>query len=263
MAYDPVYTAHWYDGFGAREWDRWEHTPLMRVQYEVYRHHLGRLVKRGDRVLDAGCGAGRFTKELLALGAEVVALDLSPKQLELCRERAPGAKDYVLGSVTSLQQFAEGSFDLTLAMGGVLSYCFEEAPTALRELKRVLRGGGRMMLSAMNLMGTIHEYLPGVLRGDAATNQTWLQDGVLRREINEGHECKLYRERELADLVERAGFEQVRVEAPGWLTGVHKLDLPSPGTPEWDYLLAAELVASREVPGAGTHLVVFGEKPQT
>jgi hypothetical protein len=65
----------------------------------------------------------------------------------------------------------------------------------------------------------------------------------------------------LRQLVEVAGYEQVRIEAPGWLTGVHKLELPERGTPAWDYLLSAELDASREVPGAGTHLVAFGRKP--
>lgn len=261
MAYDPVYTASWYDGFGPREWDRWDRTALMRVQYEVYTHHLKQLVKRGDRVLDAGCGAGRFTKELVSLGAEVVALDLSPVQLELCRARAPGAKGYLEGSVTDLVGLEDSGFDTVLALGGVLSYCFEEAPTALSELRRVLRGGGQLIVSVMNLMGTIHEYLPGVLVGDASVNLKWLQDGVLTRQVNEGHECKLYRESELRELVKGAGYEEVRIEAPGWLTGVRKLELPERGTKEWEYLLAAELDASREVPGGGTHLVAFGRKP--
>ncbi len=261
MAYDPVYTASWYDGYGLREWDRWERTPMMRLQHEVYAHHLRTLVKRGDRVLDAGCGAGRFTKQLIAMGAEVVALDVSPTQLDLCRQRAPGAAEYVLGSVTELPGLSDETFDTVLALGGVLSYCFDEAPRAARQLARVAKPGGQVMLSVMNLWGTIHEFLPAVLQGPVATNTAWLRDGVLRRETNDGHECKLFREAEARHLVESAGFEQVRLEAPGWLTTLHKVELPELGTPEWEYLLKAELEASRDVPAAGTHLVIFGKKP--
>jgi len=261
MSFDPAYTASWYDEYGSREWDRWDRTALMKLQYEVYAHHLSKLVDKGDRVLDAGCGAGRFTKELITLGAEVVALDISSVQLDLCRERAPGAKEYLQGSITDLVTLEDESFDTVLALGGVLSYCFEQVETALSELNRVARAGAQVMLSVMNLFGTIHEYLPGVMRGDALANARWLQDGVLLRELNDGHECKLYRESELRELLRTAGFEDVRIEAPGWLAGVHKLELPESGSPQWRYLLAAELAASREVPAAGTHLVAFARKP--
>jgi ubiquinone/menaquinone biosynthesis C-methylase UbiE len=126
------------------------------MQYQIYLHHLHRKVNKGDRVLDAGCGAGRFTRELVQMGADVVALDISTKQLALCQERAPGARDYILGSITDLSRFESGSFDVVLALGGPLSYCFDRADVALAELKRVARPGARLILSVMNLLGTIH-----------------------------------------------------------------------------------------------------------
>lgn len=231
------------------------------MQYRIYLHHLHRIVKAGARVLDAGCGAGRFTRELVELGCEVVALDISTRQIELCRERAPGAADYVVASITDLKQFDSGSFDVVLALGGPLSYCFDEAGTALRELRRVAKPGADIMLSVMNLHGTLHQFLPSVLEVEPAVNENILRTGTLTRGVDEGHECRLYRLKELQALLESGGLEDIEIQAPGWLTAVHETELPPSGSPQWNFLLEAELQASRECPAAGTHLIAFARAP--
>jgi SAM-dependent methyltransferase len=261
VTFDPDYTATWYDRLGVGEWERWERSPVTRMQYQIYLHHLRRVVIQGDRVLDAGCGAGRFTRELVSIGADVVALDISATQLSLCQQRAPGARDYVLGSITDLARFENGSFDVVLALGGPLSYCFDRAGAALAELKRVARPGARLMLSVMNLLGAIHQALPGVLGVDAAVNERILRTGGLTREVSDGHECHLYRLEELHALLEAAGLEDIDVQAPGWLTAVHRSELPPEGSAQWRFLLNAELQASRESPAAGTHLLAFARVP--
>jgi ubiquinone/menaquinone biosynthesis C-methylase UbiE len=262
MTFDPQYTAAWYDTLGAGEWDRWERSAGSKVQYRLYLHHLRRIVQAGSRVLDAGCGAGRFTCELVKLGAEVVALDLSPKQLELCRERAPGALDYVLGSVTAMPQFPTASFDVVLALGGPLSYCFDQALAALMEMRRVAKPRGQLMASVMNTLGSLHGFLPGVLQVDAATNARILRTGELTRKTNEGHECQMYRLEGFRNLLEKAGFIDIDIQAPGWLASVHELELPPEDDPQWRFLLDAELEASRESPAAGTHLIGFARAPR-
>ena len=261
MPFDPEYTANWYDTLGLGEWERWERSAGSQMEFHVTLHHLRQLVQRGDRVLDAGCGAGRFTCELLAWGAEVVALDLSPEQLELCRQRAPGARDYMQASITDLRCLDSGSFDVVLALGGPMSYCFDQAGVALRELMRVAKPGARLMLSVMNQLGSLHQFLPGVLQGDASENEHVLRSGDLSRAANGGHECKLYRLDELRALLKSAGLEDLDIQAPGWLTSVHHLELPSKGSAQWRFLLEAELAASRESPAAGSHLVAMARTP--
>ncbi len=134
--FDPTHTAAYYDEYGDQEAQRWRRGPSARMQYEIYCHHLRAHVRSGDRVLDAGCGPGTFAKVLLDLGARVTCLDISSVQLEACRNYAPGADAYELGSITDLSRFPIHAFDVALALGGPISYCFDQAERAVSELQR-------------------------------------------------------------------------------------------------------------------------------
>ena len=77
LTYDRSLVAAIYDGYGDKEWDRHEIRPFDQVSFHVHRHYLSGFVRDGDRVLEAGAGAGRFTVELAQLGARIVATDIS------------------------------------------------------------------------------------------------------------------------------------------------------------------------------------------
>lgn len=100
---------------------------------------------RGRRVLDAGCGSGVQTAELMRRGATVTGVDQSAGLLALARERL--GSDAVLRQADLAQPlpFADGNFDLVLC-SLVLHYLREWEPT-LREFRRVLVPGGRVVLS--------------------------------------------------------------------------------------------------------------------
>jgi SAM-dependent methyltransferase len=74
-------------------------------------------IVRGKHVLEAGCGAGRFTEILLSAGAKVFACDLSAA-VEANRENCGQASDYFVcqGEITNLPVGA-GSFDVVLCLG--------------------------------------------------------------------------------------------------------------------------------------------------
>ncbi len=260
--FDPAYTAQFYDVCGSREWTRWESSPRNRVQHAIMCHHLRERIATGDRVLDAGCGPGVFARELLALGARVTCLDLSSVQLQSCRERAPECEAYELGSVTDLARFGDRTFDVTLAMGGVLSYCFERAPQALAELVRVTRPGGWLGLSVMSLHGTLHSFLSGVIAIAVEDNRKVLATGNLDRAINDGHECHLFRPDELRSLLEVGGLREIELHANGWLVPNGGVGIPEGDPAVSQFLLEAELEASRDCPGAGTHIIAWGRVPR-
>lgn len=97
-------------------------------------------VRAGQRALDAGCGPGALTSELVArLGADAVAaVDPSEPFVAACAERHAGV-DVRLGRCEELP-YADGSFDRVLSQ--LVLRFVTDAPQAARELCRVARPGG-------------------------------------------------------------------------------------------------------------------------
>jgi len=90
---------------------------------------------KGKRILDAGCGTGALAVEAARLGAEVVAIDLSPTLVDLARERIPA-------DVAHLVEFHSGDmldkglghFDHVVAMDSIIHYQTDDAVHALAQL---------------------------------------------------------------------------------------------------------------------------------
>jgi demethylmenaquinone methyltransferase / 2-methoxy-6-polyprenyl-1,4-benzoquinol methylase len=98
------------------------------------------VVRPGDRVLDACCGTGDLALADARAGGQVTGLDFSERMLERARRKGP-ALEWVQGDLLALP-FEDGSFDAATVGFGVRNV--EDIPTALRELRRVLRAGGRV-----------------------------------------------------------------------------------------------------------------------
>lgn len=92
------------------------------------------------RILDAGCGTGDIGVRLAEeRGVEVVAVDSSPRMVQIARERG------LIASVADVQQlpFADGEFDCVLAAWVI--YHVPDRAAAISEFARVLRAGGRLV----------------------------------------------------------------------------------------------------------------------
>jgi len=168
--YSPDRVRVFYDRYGAAEWDRFDRSVAGRVSLELHKRFQSRWIHPGDRVLEVGAGPGRFTIELARLGARVLVSDISPRQLDLNRDRvvAAGYEDAVEGrqllDVTDLSSIERASFDVVTAFGGPLSYVFERAGEALDQLLAAVRPGGIVLFSVMSRWGSIHQFLDGVLK---------------------------------------------------------------------------------------------------
>lgn len=100
----------------------------------------------GKKVLDAGCGPGVYSEWLIERGAEVVALDVSPKMVKLARQRLGLAADVREADLNKPLTFLDSScFDVVLSPL-VLEY-IEDWNNTLAEFYRVLRPAGLLICS--------------------------------------------------------------------------------------------------------------------
>jgi ubiquinone/menaquinone biosynthesis C-methylase UbiE len=264
--YDRDHVARFYDEYGEREWSRLEGRPMDRVNFEVHRRLLDEHVRPGDRVLEVGAGPGRFTLELARLGAQVMVGDVSPKQLELHREKTAeieaAVEERVLLDVVDLSRFADQSFDAAVCYGGPISYALERADDAVSELLRVTRIGGRVLLSVMSLLGAARAFFgffPELIEEhgwDAAVGDVFAT-GVLTAAINDGHVLKVYRWQELQTLLARHACRLVAASASNYLVIGNEETFAQ--DERW---LELELAACREAGAldAGTHVLAVVER---
>ncbi|WP_132878300.1 class I SAM-dependent methyltransferase [Tamaricihabitans halophyticus] len=105
----------------------------------------------GRTVLDAACGPGLYAGELVDRGAKVVGLDNSPRMVELARDSVPAAEFRVHDLADPLDWLPDDSVDLVL-FALALEY-LDDRVSVLRELRRVLRPDGALVLSRMHPTG--------------------------------------------------------------------------------------------------------------
>ncbi len=145
---------------------------------------LGGRIRPGLRCLEAGCGTG-FNSLFYAreYGWEVFAFDLSERALRYAQQR--GLTRLVQAGLTHLP-YRNACFDCATCLDVVALLDPEQGSAALRELHRVLRPGGFLLLRTAAL-----EWMRG-------------------RHSEVSHEAHRYRLGELADAVARAGFRVER-----------------------------------------------------
>lgn len=130
-----------------------DYEPLWQAQLAHARHALldAAALAPGERVLDVACGTGLVALEAArAVGATgwVVGVDLSDRMVDAARDRAGAQQlrnvDFARMDAEALG-LPEGDFDVVLCALGLMY--MPDPPRALREMRRVLRPGGRLVLA--------------------------------------------------------------------------------------------------------------------
>jgi SAM-dependent methyltransferase len=114
----------------------------------------------GD-ALDAACGTGRHTAELVRLGHRVIGVDTSLDMLAVARARLPGV-DLRVGELTQLPM-PDATVDVVVCALALVHV--PELAAALAEFRRVLRTGGHLVISDPHLIGSY--LVPKIARGTA------------------------------------------------------------------------------------------------
>jgi SAM-dependent methyltransferase len=130
--------AYWGTLFGAHANDwaaTWEGMAGWGIA--VYQHVLDRTpIGRGTRVLDVGCGAGRFVRMAADRGAAVAGLDAATELVEIAAGRTPQG-EFRVGDLEALP-WPDGAFDVVTGFS-VFQFAADKA-RALGEARRVSRG---------------------------------------------------------------------------------------------------------------------------
>lgn len=136
-----------YDSFAAAYSARNENS-LFNAYYE--RPEMIRLAGdvAGLETLDAGCGSGPLTEALRAKDAVVSGFDLSPAMVELARERLGEDADVRVADLGASLPYPDVRFDLVVA--SLALHYVEDWALTLAELRRVLKSGGRLIVSIIH-----------------------------------------------------------------------------------------------------------------
>jgi ubiquinone/menaquinone biosynthesis C-methylase UbiE len=134
----------------AERYDHWFETVMGRLikAYEVQLLLEMLMPGSGERILDAGCGTGLFTREMLRLGADIVGLELSmPMLLRAGKKLAGQSFTLVHGDMLALP-FSNGVFDKSVSVTAI--EFIENAKGAVDELFRVTKPGGCVVIATLN-----------------------------------------------------------------------------------------------------------------
>jgi SAM-dependent methyltransferase len=145
-----------FEGFAAHSEDEagiagWSRSGLeARVRRFV---SLWRPPPRGQRWLDAGCGAGTYTRLLEQDRLDVIGVDYSLITLRKARARDSRPRRYAVADIRRLP-FAAGAFDGLLCFG--VLQAMADSASVVEELCRLVRPGGELWLDALNRRCLVH-----------------------------------------------------------------------------------------------------------
>jgi len=161
----------------------WARKPGHDSYWQYHRDQFLKLLPPpGSRTLDLGCGEGRLSRDLKALGHDVVGIDASPTMVAAARE-ADTQIDVQVANAATLP-FADGSFDLVVAFMSLQDV--DDYKGAVAESRRVLEPSGRLCLAIVHPLNSAGRFVgaddpdsPFVISG-SYLEATYYRDEVVR-----------------------------------------------------------------------------------
>lgn len=198
-------------GASARRYARLRGTA---AQLQAYRRQAARVAATladGADVLEVAPGPGYFAIELAKLGRfQITGLDVSATFVSLAQEQAVHAGvtvDFRQGDAAALP-FDEGQFDLVICQAAFKN--FSRPLTAINEMHRVLRPGGRAVIQDMSADAD-----GAAIKAEVAGMKVGLLAGLTTRAILTGLRRRAYSVAQFEQLASRSEFGAATVSAEG------------------------------------------------
>jgi ubiquinone/menaquinone biosynthesis C-methylase UbiE len=132
------------------KYDQWFETPIGSLVRKYESELMLDFLKPapGEIVLDAGCGTGVFTRDIISSGSKVVGFDISFPMLRRAAEKFRGSPFRAVRGDISTLPFRAESFDKVISITAL--EFIAEAKSAVAELFRVTRRGGVVVVATLN-----------------------------------------------------------------------------------------------------------------
>ena len=249
--YDAIYSGRYWEFYDRLTWE-----------------HLKRYLPtaHGARVLDAGCGTGKWGLKLARSGFRVTFLDISARMLEEARDayeggRFPWAAAYVKADICAMEGLVDASVDLVVAQGDPL--CSTEYPArAVREFFRVLAPGS-VCVASVDSFGAALAHFVGA--GDLEGLENFIKTGRTRwlaKKEGEDFSLQMFTPERLRKLFEAAGFEVLSlIGKPVLPLHAHQELLEDPASFRGLLAMEKDLWRSADLAVLAGHLQIAARKP--
>jgi ubiquinone/menaquinone biosynthesis C-methylase UbiE len=185
-------------------------------------------LQQGERVLDVACGTGvvaRAAAEMVGPTGSVAGLDINPGMVAVARKHDAGESniDWYEASAEAMP-LADDAFDVVLCQMGL--QFVPNKPAALNEMRRVLADGGRAVASVPGPTPELFSILIDGLERRIGPQAAAFASRVF----------SLHDKTELRELLQNAGFRNVKVEST-----LAQFDVPGPRDFLWQYIASTPM----------------------
>lgn len=187
-------------------------------------------LRKGEAVLDVACGTGvaaRLAAEIVGPTGSVSGLDVNPGMLQVAREATPAGTsiDWIHAGAEDLP-LPDGSFDAVICSLGF--QFFEDKIAALKEARRVLKPGGRVVLGTPGPTPPLFQAIDEVLTRYAGPEASKFVQIVFL----------IHDPEKVRTMLEAAGFEDVQADS-----SPVEFRVPPPADFFWQYVHGTPLAA--------------------
>lgn len=201
--------AHSYDRSYEDEYWQW-HDQLT---WDYLKPHLPTDLSK--RIVDLGCGTGKWAARLAKSGYHVTAVDISPQMLDQAREKlaeqsASPRCEFLQADLCAMPAIPDSTFACAVALGDPIG-CTDSPPKALKEIRRILALDGLLIATFDNRLAAIDFYLQS---GDPRELEAFLRVGRthwLTKDAAERFPIHTYGPTELRKWLETSGFTIVEM----------------------------------------------------
>ncbi|MHA1776905.1 MAG: hypothetical protein DRO88_01350 [Promethearchaeia archaeon] len=171
-----------------------------------------------SRIMDIGCGTGKWTIKLAKMGYFIDCIDISPDMLHIAEEKAAKAEvmdqiEFKQGDIRDLSQWSTDSYDLVMALGDVISYALDDQ-IAVQEMNRITAPGGFCVAS----VDSKFVYILNHIKYNQFSVLKELERSSITKFFKE-HSLKTYTPEQLTALFQSCGFTNISLFGKGIFMG--------------------------------------------